>query len=151
MSLRLTTVEIFLKCFIMCFSSVNYCLFLILKYCRSKVNSLPVRRSGFFLLEVVVALALSLCVISFFGLSLGQALYRLRYQRDRLTALLCARSALNHCLIYQRSPGVFNQSYSQFSIVVTCQRDSSYHHLLSCVSTASWPSGSVSIQSGVVI
>jgi hypothetical protein len=158
MKLWTTGLNTVLKYFITRFSSINYCLFLMLKFCALKVNGLQrLRRfdrvsfSGFLLLEVVVALALSLCIVSFFGLSLGHALFRLRDQRDRLTALCYARSALSKCMIDRAGAGTSAGSYGRFSTMVTRTVDPTYPRLLHYVSTASWSSGSVSLHTGSVI
>ncbi len=144
-----------IRYFIVRFSSVNYCLFLILKFWYAKVNSACKRRiaccnQAFFLLEVVVALALSLCMVSFFGLSLGQALFNLRYQRDRLTALCCARSALHESCIKHASTGAFYKRYGNFDARVTSVSDSKYPHCKIVTSSVVWPDGTVALVSGTL-
>lgn len=144
-----------IRYFIVRFSSVNYCLFLILKFWYVKVNSTCKRRRAccnraFFLLEVVVALALSLCMISFFGLSLGQALFNLRYQRDRLTALCCARSALHESFVKHTATSAFYKRYGNFDVRVTSTSDSKYPHCKIAASSVVWPGGTVALVSGTL-
>lgn len=86
---------------------------------------------------------------------MGHTLFQLRYQRDRLTALCCARSALNRCLMDHAGVGVYTGSMNQFATRVTCTTDSKHARLLHYVSTASWPSGGssglVSLHTGLMV
>lgn len=158
MKLCFDAVTTFLKYFMAHISFLNYGLFLSVKFCLLKVNGCrrdrhfrKNRNCGFLLLEVVIALALSLGILSFFGLTLGRALFELRYQRDRLTALCCTQSGINRCITERLGAGTFTTVNGQFTTQVSCAADARHARFLNFTGVTSWPSGSVTLRSGFVL